>query len=31
MTERQMEDEDEEEEDISSYWIKLRTRDYWGN
>ena len=30
MTERQKEDEDEEE-DVSSYWIKLGTRDYWGN
>jgi len=30
MTERQKEDEDEEEE-VSSYWIKLGTRDYWGN
>jgi len=30
MTERQKEDEDAEE-DVSSYWIKLGTRDYWGN
>jgi len=30
MTERQKGDEDEEE-DVSSYWIKLGTRDYWGN
>jgi hypothetical protein len=30
MTERQKEDEDDEE-DVNSYWIKLRTRDYWGN
>jgi hypothetical protein len=30
MTERQKENEDEEE-DVSSFWIKLGTRDYWGN
>jgi hypothetical protein len=30
MTERQKEDEDEEE-GVSSYWIKLGTSDYWGN
>jgi len=30
MTERQKEVEDEEE-DLSSYWIKLGTMDYWGN
>jgi len=30
MTERQKEDEDEEE-DVSNYWIKLGTTDYWGN
>jgi hypothetical protein len=30
MTERQKEDVDEEE-DVSSYRIKLETRDYWGN
>jgi len=30
MTERQKEDDDEEE-DVSSYWIKLGTRGYWGN
>jgi hypothetical protein len=30
MTERQKEDEDEEE-DVSSYWINLGTRDCWGN
>jgi len=30
MTERQKEDEDEEE-DVNSYWIKLGTMDYWGN
>jgi len=30
MTEKQKEDEDEEEV-VSSYWIKLGTRYYWGN
>jgi len=30
MMERQKEDEDEEE-DVSSHWIKLGTRNYWGN
>jgi len=30
MTEKQKEDEDEEE-DVSSYWIKLGTRIYWRN
>jgi len=30
MSERQKEDEDEEE-DVSSYCMKLGTRDYWGN
>jgi len=30
MTERQKEEEDEEE-DVSSYWIKLGTRYYWVN
>jgi len=30
MTERQKKDEDEEE-DVSSYWRKLGTKDYWGN
>jgi len=30
MTERQKEDEDEEE-DVSCYWMKLGTRDYCGN
>jgi len=30
MTKRQKEDEDEGE-DVSSYWIKFGTRDYWGN